>query len=143
MTIKVLMACAATATLIGSSAAAEQRQQMTRENSLEQPPALSEGEQSRNGEQERERSLEQPPPLVEDAANDEELEPTVTIKQQADVTVYEYRLNGLLYGIRVVPRNAPAYYLVDADGDGFMDRRRNDLSSPDLNRIPAWVLFRW
>lgn len=88
-------------------------------------------------------SLEQPPALPEDVANDEELEPTVTIKEQDEVTVYEYRLNGLLYAVKVVPKRAPAYYLVDTNGDGFFDRRRSDLTSPEINRIPAWVLFRW
>ncbi|MFZ0256786.1 MAG: DUF2782 domain-containing protein [Gammaproteobacteria bacterium] len=141
MTIKMLVACAA-AVVVFSNGAAEEFQEKESEKSLERPPALSEGVAG-DTEKESVKSLEQPPPLSEDTGNDEELEPTVTIKEQGEVTVYEYRLNGLLYGVRVVPKNAPAYYLVDTDGDGFMDWRRNDLTSPEINRIPAWVLFRW
>ncbi|MGC1954944.1 MAG: DUF2782 domain-containing protein [Gammaproteobacteria bacterium] len=142
MTIRMLVACAA-ALVVVSNSAAEEFPETGPEKSLERPPAFSEGMRSSTDKKERTGPLEQPPPLSEDTGSDEELEPTVTIKEQGEVTVYEYRLNGLLYGVKVVPRNAPAYYLVDTDGDGFMDWRRNDLTSPEINRIPAWVLFRW
>lgn len=141
MTIRTILACWAAMAGI-SHAAAEQPQEKERQKPLEQPPAFSEGAPSGADETERAKSLEQPPSLSE-RREDEELEPTITIKQQADVTIYEYRLNGLLYGIKVVPKNAPGYYLIDTDGDGFMDRRRHDLTSPEVNRIPAWVFFRW
>lgn len=142
MTTRTLMACVAAVALI-SSTAADEPQEKERQESLERPPALSEGARGETGRKESNESLDRPPALSEDSGNDEELEPTVTIKEQGEVTVYEYRLNGLLYGIKVVPKNAPAYYLVDTDGDGFMDWRRNDLTSPEMNRVPAWVLFKW
>lgn len=87
--------------------------------------------------------LEKPPEPLDRTRTDEELEPTVTIKERDRVTVYEYRLNGLLYAVKVVPKNAPAYYLVDSDGDGLLETRSHDLTAPEINRIPAWVLFRW
>lgn len=56
-------------------------------------------------------------------------------------TIDEFRVNGQLYMIRVNPSKGPSYYLVDADGDGSLETRQNDLA-PDL-LIPAWVLKRW
>lgn len=142
MTIRTRLACWAAVAVIAHAAAGEP-QEKEPQKPLEQPPAFSEGARSGSAETQRATSREQPPSSSEDSGNDEELEPTITIKQQDDVTVYEYRLNGLLYKIKVVPKNAPAYYLVDTDGDGFMEWRRNYLASPDVNRIPAWVFFRW
>ena len=139
MTIRTLVALAVAVALVSTAAAEESREKGREE--LERPPAFSRGDAARkSGHQ---SSAEESAALSEDTGNDEELEPTVTIKEQGEVTVYEYRLNGLLYGIKIVPKNAPAYYLVDTDGDGFMDWRRNDLKSPEMNRVPAWVLFRW
>lgn len=86
---------------------------------------------------------QEPPPFPVLDEGDETLEPSVTIKERGRLTVYEYRLNGLLYAVKVIPKNAPAYYLVDSDGDGFMETQHRDLNSPEVNRIPAWVLFRW
>lgn len=85
----------------------------------------------------------EPPPFPGRDEGDEALEPSVTIKERERLTVYEYRLNGLLYAVKVIPKDAPAYYLVDTDGDGFMETQHRNLTSPEVNRIPAWVLFRW
>ena len=71
----------------------------------------------------------------------EEIEPEVVIIQREDKTIEEYRVNGQLYMIKVIPKNAPSYFLVDSDGNGSLDARRSDLE-PDL-MIPNWVLFRW
>lgn len=142
MTTRTLLPWVAAVALI-SSAAADEPQEAGRLESLERPPALSKGARAETGSRESNAPLERPPALSGDTENDADLEPSITIREQGEVTVYEYRLNGLLYGIKVVPKNAPAYYLVDTDGDGFMDWRRNDLTSPEMNRVPAWVLFRW
>jgi hypothetical protein len=42
--------------------------------------------------------------------------------------------------IRIVPRNGPPYYLLDNDGDGAVDTRRNELDGININQ---WILFRW
>ena len=55
--------------------------------------------------------------------------------------IKEYRANGRVYMIQITPKKGRPYYLVDADGDGEFDTRRNDLS-PNL-KIPSWVLFSW
>ncbi|NIR29783.1 MAG: DUF2782 domain-containing protein [Gammaproteobacteria bacterium] len=83
----------------------------------------------------------EPPPLPDSVRSGEALEPEITIVPKDDRVIHEYRLNGQLYAIKVVPSKGPAYYLVDVDGDGRLDTRRNDLAAPIL--IPAWVILRW
>lgn len=77
-----------------------------------------------------------PPPAPQD-----ELEPEVTITQREDEMIEEYRVNNQLYMIKVIPKKGYAYYLVDTDGDGRLDTRRNDLVEDVL--IPQWTLLRW
>jgi len=80
----------------------------------------------------------EPPPPVRSG---EVLEPDVTIIRGETKTVYEYRLNGQLYMIKVVPKSGPPYYLVDADGDGQLESRRNDLDTGFM--VPHWMILRW
>ncbi|WP_320820653.1 DUF2782 domain-containing protein [Thalassolituus sp.] len=64
---------------------------------------------------------------------------TVTIRNDGDNTYYEYRVNGQLSEIKVVPKVGPAYYLVPSQQeDGDFVRKDN----PDM-RVPKWVIFRW
>ena len=68
--------------------------------------------------------------------------PEVTIRQQGDQgSIEEYRVGGVLYMIKVNPAKGASDYLVDADGNGNLETRYNDLQSNML--IPAWVLLRW
>lgn len=66
-------------------------------------------------------------------------EPEVTIRQEKDKTIEEYRINGQLYAIKVTPKNGQPYYLVDSDGNSDLDLRqeRGKLI------VPKWLLFRW
>ena len=83
------------------------------------------------------------PPKAPSETAAEELQPEVNIIQREDKTIEEYRLNGRLYKIKVTPRNAPPYFLVDRDGDGsFETRHFHSPLEPDI-MIPQWVLFRW
>ncbi len=83
------------------------------------------------------------PPKAPSETEAEELQPEVNIIQREDKTIEEYRLNGRLYKIKVTPRNAPPYFLVDRDGDGsFETRHFHSPLEPDI-MIPQWVLFRW
>ena len=50
---------------------------------------------------------------------------------------YEYRVNGQLMEIKVVPEVGPEYYLVPADGGGWVQDTDSDLL------VPSWVIFRW
>lgn len=65
----------------------------------------------------------------------------VTIQPSKQEVINEFRVNGQLYMICVNPTKGRTYCLVDADGDGNLETRKNDLS-PDF-LIPAWVLKRW
>jgi len=83
-----------------------------------------------------------PPASLSDQKGQEELEPEVVIIQRKDKTIEEYRVNGKLYMIKVTPRNAPPYFLIDNDGDGTMETHSAANLEPDI-QIPRWVLFRW
>ncbi|MNR49640.1 hypothetical protein D3C85_1690450 [compost metagenome] len=73
---------------------------------------------------------------VEDAPG---ADPDVTIRQDGDKTIQEYRQNGFLYAIKVTPKNGKPYFLVRADGsDGNFIRS----DQPDM-LIPAWEIFKW
>lgn len=65
-------------------------------------------------------------------------EPDVTIRQEGDKTIQEYRINGFLYAIKVTPKIGKPYFLVRADGDSNFIRSDN----PDM-LIPQWEIFRW
>ena len=43
-------------------------------------------------------------------------EPDVTIRQEGDRTVEEYRVNGFLYAVKITPKVGKPYFLVRADG---------------------------
>ena len=87
-------------------------------------------------------ALAEPPADVPPAlSEEEEIEPEVQIIKREDKTIEEYRVNGRLYMIKVTPKNAPPYYLIDTDGDGTMEAQRTEIE-PQL-MIPRWVLFRW
>jgi len=72
---------------------------------------------------------------------EDSLAPKVTITRDQQNLVEEYRMNGQLYMIKITPSKGLPYYLVDADGDGLLESRRNELA-PDV-MVPSWVLFRW
>ena len=84
--------------------------------------------------------LPEPPPLPPQVQSGETLEPDVTIVEKDKETVYEYRVNGQLYMVRVVPQAGPPYYFLDSDGDGKLDARQYD---PREVSGPQWLLFEW
>lgn len=65
--------------------------------------------------------------------------PEVTIRQDGDTRIEEYRVNGQLRYSKITPIFGPAYYLVDDDGDGIFTRF-DDLDNPPINQ---WILFEW
>ena len=70
----------------------------------------------------------------------EAVEPEVTIIETEKGIVYEYRVRGRLYMVRVQPQVGPPYFLLDTDGDGQMDVQQDRVWN---NSIPQWVLFSW
>ena len=85
------------------------------------------------------QSVEAPPPPPK-VTEDLSMEGKVTIVKRGTDTVEEYRLNGKLYKMRVVPANGPAYFLVDPKGDGNF--ARVDGPAPTI-AVPTWVLLEW
>lgn len=65
-------------------------------------------------------------------------EPDVTIRQEDDRTIAEYRMNGFLYAIKVTPRVGEPYFLVRSDGSQLWMRS----DKPEM-LIPAWEIFSW
>ncbi len=87
-----------------------------------------------------------PPPEIikgDDAATQpgEGFEPTITIKTEEGKKIEEYRLRGRFYMIKVTPKNAPPYYLIDKDGDGLFESRFSGLH--ENVTVPKWVLKEW
>jgi len=68
------------------------------------------------------------------------MEPEVTIIETGQERIYEYRVRGQLYMVKVQPQIGPPYYLLDTTGDGELDTRKDRLWS---NTMPQWVLFSW
>ncbi len=64
-------------------------------------------------------------------------EPQITIRKGKEKTFYEYRVNGILKEIKVVPKVGPEYYLVPDDGGGWIQEEKSQLL------VPSWVIFRW
>lgn len=82
----------------------------------------------------------QAPTVEPSPVTGESVEPEITITESGGDIVYEYRVRGTLYMVRVQPQTGPAYYLYDLNGDGAIDAQ--DRSSRNSS-IPQWVLFRW
>jgi hypothetical protein len=89
-----------------------------------------------------------PPPVVAPGVvvptpnpEPEPLESEIRIYETERGTVQEYRVEGRLYMVRVIPRRGRPYYLIDRDGDGMLETRRSGLQAQPI--IPQWVLFRW
>ncbi|MDR3220557.1 MAG: DUF2782 domain-containing protein [Candidatus Accumulibacter sp.] len=66
------------------------------------------------------------------------VEPEVTILEREGDTVEEYRINGRLYKIRVIPLRGEPYILVDLRGDGSFVPQEGP-GTPGLS-VPQWVI---
>jgi len=95
---------------------------------------------------------EEPPvlePLPDEASlpastgmsDEDQMEPEVTITKRNDAVVHEYRMNGQLYMVKIIPSRGYPYYLMDTDGDGLLESRYNQIDPALL--VPRWMLFRW
>lgn len=80
------------------------------------------------------------PTLPPTSVTGDAVEPDITIIESADRTVFEYRVRGVLYMVKIQPMAGPPYYLLDTDGDGILDQRGDP--ARDIS-IPQWVLFSW
>ena len=85
-----------------------------------------------------------PPPLQESPksasppASPGAIEPEITITSKGSEIHEEYRYNGVLYMVKVIPKHGAPYYLVYDDRGRA---RRSDLE-PDII-VPQWVIKRF
>lgn len=72
----------------------------------------------------------------------EQIEPTVTIRDEEDRRVEEYSFNGRVYMVRITPKDGLPYYYIDTDGDGQLEL---DVSKQHLGPVqPAyWKIKEW
>ena len=82
----------------------------------------------------------EPPELPGSIESGEQIEPQVTIIRQEDKIIEEYRISNNLYMVKITPVVGMTYYLIDHDGDGKLDVRKNEL---DDVIVPQWVLLTW
>ena len=95
--------------------------------------------------------LEKPPPIPPAEAGDvpippkvqnEQIEPTVTIREEEDRMIEEYRYDGQIYMVKVTPRGGIPYYYIDTDGDGTLEL---DVDRKALNPVQPvyWKVKEW
>ncbi len=83
----------------------------------------------------------QDPPLPPKVVKPEDrLEPTVTITRKGDVIEETYKRNGQVVMVKFIPKKGPPWYLLDLDGDGVLETRRDDFG--DVQPV-MWKLFTW
>ncbi|MFA9439887.1 DUF2782 domain-containing protein [Uliginosibacterium sp. sgz301328] len=81
-----------------------------------------------------------PPPPQLEPIPDDGTQPEVTIRDEAEQRVEEFRIKGRLYMIKITPKVGPAYYLIDEKGDGSFTRYDG---MDNGMKVPRWVLFKW
>ena len=87
--------------------------------------------------------LPEPPEIQEQqTASDEdqesqEIKADVTIKRSKDKVIEEYRINGRLYMVRVIPAKGKPYYIKFPDNGHAVTGELTDIQTP------YWKLFEW
>ncbi|WP_165371709.1 DUF2782 domain-containing protein [Pseudolysobacter antarcticus] len=68
--------------------------------------------------------------------------PVVTVRKEGNDTVEEYRRNGKIFMVRIMPTDGPSHYYVDRTGNGRLDRDPLDNTpgpiSPVYFKIYDW-----
>lgn len=64
-------------------------------------------------------------------------EPSIIIRHSENKTFYEYKVDGELVEIKVVPKVGPSYYLVPDENDSMKRKSTSNLT------VPKWVIFSW
>jgi hypothetical protein len=65
----------------------------------------------------------------------------VTIHKSEKRTVEEYRVNGKLTHVKIIPKHGYPYYLIDTDGNGSLDQRSSGLRG--VSTVNTWKIFQW
>ena len=80
-------------------------------------------------------------PVYAEEPSETGLEPEVKITQKGKNRIEEYSVNGHIYKVKITPPIGKPYYLIDTDGDGYMDARHDVLKNPQT--VPQWILLEW
>jgi hypothetical protein len=86
------------------------------------------------------RTESEPPRITADSLRND-IGSTVDIISRENHQVEEYRVGSNVYMMKVKPRGAPPYYLIDEDGSGRMQWRRGG----ELEQVspPRWAILKW
>mgnify|MGYP000306610121 CR=1 FL=1 len=104
-----------------------------------------------NGPLAAQQDLEKPPPIPPESTEDvpippkvkgEQIEPTVTIREEENRLIEEYRMNGQVYMVKITPRGGVPYYYIDTDGDGRLELDPNS-KGLDQVRPVYWKIKEW
>ena len=79
--------------------------------------------------------------MEESGFSSADIEPAVRIEQRENHKIEEYSVNDNVYMIRVTPKYGAPYTLVDPNGSGEMEWRRDTLGAEVAP--PSWTLFSW
>ena len=85
--------------------------------------------------------LAEPPPLPP-KIQDEQIEPTVNIRQEEGRLVEEYSINGKVYMVKITPAKGPPYYYIDDDGDGQLELQPGDEAMNPVRPV-YWKIKEW
>lgn len=70
--------------------------------------------------------------------------PAVSIRTESNGDrIEEYRQNGVLYMVKVTPERGPAYYLMDTDGNGRLNREGIADGVAETVSPVYWTLYEW
>lgn len=97
------------------------------------------------------QDLEKPPPIppvdakempIPPKVQDEQIEPTVTIREEEERLIEEYRMNGQIYMVKITPKGGIPYYYIDTDGDGRLEL---DVDKQAMNPVQPvyWKIKEW
>lgn len=95
--------------------------------------------------------LARPPPIppetegdvpIPPKIQDEQIEPTVTIREEENRLIEEYSRNGQVYMVKVTPRGGKPFYYIDTDGDGRLELDENQRALNPVQPV-YWKVKEW
>ncbi len=109
---------------------------LTAEEAPPPPPIVEAEHPGALGEAMPEDLPEEARRIIEEA----EQQPQVTITDRGQSQVEEYRIGGQLFMLRITPDHGQPYYLIDSNGDGELETRRNPHDDPP---VAQWPILKW
>ena len=130
--VKIVMIAAWTALFLSTPLLAQSPEDLAKP-----PPVPEESDDYKPLEPSPEGDVPIPPKI-----QDEQIEPTVRIIEEENRRIEEYRRNGVVYMVRVVPDKGPPYYYIDTDGDGKLELDEKSRSLHPVQPV-HWKIKEW